>query len=464
MRTKCPPMDLDRVEGLVKGLTAALRNRRIYQPGHARAQSALKHFLTSLRDALHDQDALRVTVVDGYLTHEGVPLGSGVGMPAQIARILTERGGGGLIFDGDFTEESVTRLLDWMGEREPLHEQNAYAGIQILPKSARDTADAGGAQLPAPEFETSTQIHSTAATVIEHAMEDMRAHRKIDFKEIVELTRWTAAAAFSQGAQLVAPTHTVHHDEYTFCHSVNVFLIASTLLQRFARDPKELAIFSQAALLHDIGKSRIPQEILQKQSRLTDEEFALIKKHPEYGAETLQRSKYTDPLAIEVAFCHHMRDNGLGYPNPTLPIKPGPVANIVQVTDMFEALTANRPYHKGLSAGQAIEKILTTPGMAGKRSAIMLLLERLTSSPPGSEVKLDSGERALVLESWPEAPHQPLVRVFLDADGNRLAEPYEVDLRDAGPDARPIVEVFLKPNSEAVEAVVPCLGAAPMPL
>jgi len=107
-------------------------------------------------------------------------------------------------------------------------------------------------------------------------MDDARAGRSIDFKEIVELTKWAAEGVCSEGTGMFAATQEAGHDRYTFGHSVNVFLIATTLLQPFARNRQELARFSQAALLHDVGKSLVPSEILHKQTRLTMAEKRIV--------------------------------------------------------------------------------------------------------------------------------------------------------------------------------------------
>jgi HD-GYP domain-containing protein (c-di-GMP phosphodiesterase class II) len=193
-----------------------------------------------------------------------------------------------------------------------------------------------------------------------------------------------------------------------------------------------------------VGKSQVPREVLYKTGRLTDEESALLKQHPTHGAEILQSQKHIDPLAIEVAFCHHMRDGGRGYPVTTLPIRVGPVASLVQVADMFEAITANEQDQP--STAGALKRILSTPGMRSRRALTAILQDRFTSSPPGSAVRLVSGERAIVIRTFDGAPQRPLVRIFEDADGQRLAQPYEIDLRDVNP-AEPVIEsVTLKPR------------------
>ena len=302
-----------------------------------------------------------------------------------------------------------------------------------------------GATLGIPDFNLPHEIHRTSARVLDRVMEEARSGSQIDFHEIIELTNWVSDAAFTHGTRLVSPTQ-MRHDPYTFHHSVNVFLISVSLLEPFARDHEELSRFALAALLHDVGKSRVPHEVLHKRGRLTEEEFQVMRQHPVHGAEILADSEMTDPLVIEAAYCHHMRDDGLGYPNPELDIEPGAVTSIIQVADMFEALTAHRPYHRGRSAWDAVNIILQTPGMDSRRPAIALLIDRLTQSPPGSEVTLHTGEKAIVVKTFDDAPRRPLVHVIEDADGHQLDEPRELDLREATDSAEPIVEICLKPS------------------
>jgi HD-GYP domain-containing protein (c-di-GMP phosphodiesterase class II) len=448
-----PPTDVDRAEAVCRAVAAALSSRRIYARGHTRYRKSIRDLLHVLKEFFGDGEGsrFRVLATGGLLLHQGIPLGSGKGAISALARLLEAHQCGGLIFSPRLTEASLGTLLDWLSARAPAPPP-FFEGIEVLPPGMGDHARPSIAEgvLMAeriPEFELAHQIQRTAASVLENVMDDMRDGRDVDFKEIVELTDWTAEAAYELGTKLVAPARLQSHDRYTFNHSVNVFLISTTLLQPFARTREELARFSQAALLHDVGKARVPREILHKKGALTPEEFAVIQRHPEYGAEILQCCPHTDPLAVEVAYCHHMRDDGLGYPEPQVPVRPGPIAAIVQVADMFEALTAERPYHDGLSTAAAVRKILSTPGMDSKKPAIVLLLERLTNSPPGSEVRLSGGELGIVLETFSETPHLPRVRITEDAKGEPLAEPYDVDLRAvAAPGERPVRQVFLKPS------------------
>lgn len=434
---------LDDVEALVAKLAAAVSARRLYAADHPCVGAAAGSLLDALRARC--EEPFRLTTVVGHLAYGGVPIGTGAA--GAVARTLSARDAGGLVIGPGLRAETLLDLLGWLAARDKGAPPPESEHVAVLPPGAGDALGEAGAAFASGDFQVSREIHDTASTTLQHIMHDLRDGRGVDFAEIDALARWAAEAAFSEDTALVAPAQLQRHDAYTFQHSVNVFLISTTLLQPFARDREELARFSQAALLHDVGKALVPPEILEKKGPLDDEELEVLRCHPEFGAEILSRVKHADPLAIEVAYCHHMRDGGLGYPTPALPVKPGPVAGVVQVADMFEALTAERPYKAAMGTEEAVATILDTPGMGSKRAAIGLLLQRLTSSPPGSEVRLFSGERAVVLKTFPDAPARPLVRVVEDADGRALAEPSELDLRETAHEVeKPIAEVFLKPS------------------
>ena len=441
-------LELELAEDLTRKLAAAITARRIYAPGHSRVESALRDLLGHLRVFLETGERpFRLTTTGGMLTHEGVPLG-GVN---QLAQLLDERRLGGLVFHVGVLDPQVAALVDWCARRRA-GDPPRLEHIELLDPGAGESLHDGKQQKQKritegfPEFALPREVLATASQVVGQLMDDARGGRGPDLGEIAGLTRMASEAAYSEGLNLFAATQMRPDDPSAFDHSINVFLLATTLLRPCVDDRRQLEQLSQAALLHDVGKSLLSLELVEKKGELTEEEFSHMKRHPEFGARILAKMPHIDPVAIEVAYCHHMRDDGHGYPTPQMPIKIGPVTHLVQVGDMFERISAERPSQQQLSTKQAVSCILQMPGMESKKGAMRLLLRHLTSSPPGYEVALNSGERAVVVEARPEAPDHPRVRVIRDADGKLLEEPYEVDLREAAREEQPITEVYLKPR------------------
>lgn len=442
-------LELELAEDLTRKLVAAITARRIYAPGHSRAQGALRDLLGRLRLFFQagEPQGFRLTTTGGMVTHEGVPLG-GVN---QLAQLLDERRLGGLVFHVGVMDPEVAAFIDWCAARRA-GDPPRLPHIELLDPGSSESLHDGKQEKrdklteSFPEFALPREVLAAASQVVGQLMDDARSGRGLDIGEIGGLTRMASEAAYSEGLNLFAATQMRPEQTSAYDHSINVFLLATTLLKPCVDDRRQLESLSQAALLHDVGKSLLSLELVEKKGELTEEEFSHMKRHPEFGARILAKMPRIDPVAIEVAYCHHMRDDGHGYPTPQMPIKIGPVTHLVQIGDMFETISEQRPAQQGLSTNQAVNCILQTPGMESRKGAMRLMLRHLTSSPPGSEVALSSGERAVVVEARPEAPNHPRVRVIRDADGKLLEEPYEVDLREAARAERPITEVYLKPR------------------
>ncbi|MFI5401841.1 MAG: HD-GYP domain-containing protein [Planctomycetota bacterium] len=443
-------LELDRAEELARRMAAAVSARRIYAPDHTRAQTAIHELLADVRQVLSlGCERVRFTVTGGILTHEGVPVVNGTA-GSNLAQLLQERDCGGVVLRAGITDETLRQLVDWLAGRRPAAQRPRGEGLELLEPGAgeelTENRDKSRLAEKLPELKMPLEVHAKAVEVMEHVLAEARAGRHFDFGAVAAAVRFATEAARSNGVQLLAATQLPRESPAAFDHSINVFLIATAMMEPLARDPKELEIFAQAALLHDVGKGLVPQEIAEKKGPLTMEEEYLLRRHCENGAKLLARMPHVDPLAVEVAYCHHMRDDGHGYPRPILPIKPGPVSSMVQVGDMFDLLAEGRPSKRGLSTDEAVDRILRTPGMKSRRDILRHFVRRATSSPPGSEVALEGGERAIVVEVFAEAPHHPRVRVVKDREGQAVAEPYMLDLREAGLDTRPVTKVFLKPK------------------
>jgi HD-GYP domain-containing protein (c-di-GMP phosphodiesterase class II) len=442
--------DVEQAEELIRSLASALSARRIYSLQHPRVKKAVRTFASSLRAPSHSGPGatrVRITVTGHALEYEGMPLAENTAT-LRLAMCLESVLCSGVEFTTAMTNDSAAELLELLlNATQVPPEGKRLQGIELFPRGEEEDDDEEEDFPPLGEFEVPVLVYRAALDVLDQTMEQARATHNIPMSDIEEVALWTAEETFSRGAQMVAPTQIMRQDKDTWQHSVNVFLITTALLQPFARDPRELARFGQAAFLHDIGKSRIPRELLQKKERLTDGEFEIMKRHPEHGVEILASCPDVDPLSLEVAYCHHMRDDGFGYPAPFEGVRPGPVSDIVQVVDMFEALTAPRPYKGGLGVAEAIRMILGTDGMSSKRAALGILVRRLTIAPPGSEIVLATGEHAIVIETQEHAPQRPIVKFITDENGTPLLEPFTVDLtkQDDGSGPGPIRKVLLKP-------------------
>lgn len=217
------------------------------------------------------------------------------------------------------------------------------------------------------------------------------------------------------------------HDYGTFVHSLNVALLTATTGMNLGYEAERLKLLTLGALLHDIGKLSVPIEILNKQSSLTDHEFAVMKQHPKLGVEMLKNS-CLEPIVIAIVEEHHERWDVKGYPYGLHGNNIHLDAQIVAVADVYEAITADRPYRKGIPPYHALEMILAWSGKDFNPLVVQAFRESLILYPEDAIVILNTGEIGVVVGVNVQLPTRPLIRVLFDNNGKFLNEEIYFDL------------------------------------
>ena len=197
-------------------------------------------------------------------------------------------------------------------------------------------------------------------------------------------------------------------DEYTFKHSVDVATISMVIGKKYGLKDRDLHDLGIAGLLHDVGKSKIPNEVLNKPSKLTDEEFALMKRHSLYGFEILRDRHEFSERILHGVLQHHEKINGRGYPMGSSADKIHTFAKIIAVADVYDALVTERPYKKAFPKGEAVEMIMAMTGELDI-DAMKCFLESVILYSVDNIVTLSNGEKAKVVENNPISCLRPKV-------------------------------------------------------
>ncbi|MFT4840551.1 MAG: putative nucleotidyltransferase with HDIG domain [Planctomycetota bacterium] len=214
-------------------------------------------------------------------------------------------------------------------------------------------------------------------------------------------------------------------DRFTVGHSVRVALLALQVARAMGANRDQLVHVGGAALMHDIGKSKVPQEILFKQGRLTEEEWQSMAQHPRLGAQILiEQHESVDPRTIGAAFCHHMGADGGGYPEPLMPTPPSSTSRLIRVCDVFEALTAVRPYKRALNPIEAFAIMFRNENDFDPQW-LRRFAKTIGLFPIGTRVQMQDGADGLVVKQTDDICH-PIVRLITGAAG--------VELPDGQPD------------------------------
>lgn len=219
-------------------------------------------------------------------------------------------------------------------------------------------------------------------------------------------------------------------DDYVFAHSVNVCVLALMTGIALGYGRSKLFHLGMGAILHDIGKILIPKEILDKPGKLTDEEYAVVKQHPEHGLKLLKDNPHVSNLSKLVVYQHHERYCGQGYPQGLKESEIHEFAQITGMVDMYDALTADRVYRKAFPPHEAYEMISAAGNYLFTYEIIQPFLSNIAAFPAGTMVELSSGEVAIVVSTKKGFSLYPRVRVLFDRQKRPVTEVKELELLD----------------------------------
>jgi HD-GYP domain-containing protein (c-di-GMP phosphodiesterase class II) len=283
-----------------------------------------------------------------------------------------------------------------------------------------------------------TYTHSVAVT--KDVINSVRMGRTPSIKKIKRVVQGIVDQILNEETSLIGLTAIRDYDEYTFTHSVNVCIFAVALGRRLGMTKLQLFDLGLSALMHDIGKSRVPLGYLQKAEQLSEEEWRRIAAHPWLGVLVLfqLRGQQEDLSyrAMTVAYEHHMRADLSGYPQPVRPRLMSMTSKIVAVADGYDAATTRRAYQSTPYPPSAVlQEMRDNPRRGMDQIVVKAFINLLGIYPVGTLVVLDTFELAVVFTAnpKPDALSRPIVRIVSDANGNMLHPAPEVDL--AQPDA-----------------------------
>jgi HD-GYP domain-containing protein (c-di-GMP phosphodiesterase class II) len=285
--------------------------------------------------------------------------------------------------------------------------------------------------------------------VTKDVINSVRMGRTPNIKKVKRVVQSIVDQILNEETSLVGLTTIRDYDEYTFQHSVNVCIFAVALGRRLGLGKLQLYDLGLAALFHDIGKSRVPLDVLNKASGLTDVEWRQISAHPWLGVLSLFQVRGTQELpyrSVVVAMEHHMKNDLTGYPRAIRPRQLSIYSKIVAVADAFDAATSRRVYKTVAMNPAEVLRELRDQKRRGMDTVVVKAFINLTGIyPVGTLVVLDTFELGIVqaVNPIPEMLSRPIVRVISDSVGNLTHPGTTVDLADrneAGAFLRTIVK------------------------
>lgn len=208
-------------------------------------------------------------------------------------------------------------------------------------------------------------------------------------------------------------------DNFTYAHSVNVCILSLITGISLGYSAEELYILGLAALLHDVGKSLLPTEIVNNDREFSDYQLAIMQKHPLLGYQLLLEDSKLNPIIAEIVYQHHERFDGSGYPRHLRADNILKSANIIGVADVFDALTNNRQYRKKYLPHEAMEYLYGAGNHLFDYEVIQAFVQLVALYPIGTTVLLSNGEEGIVVEIDPKISARPKVRIIKKSNGQR---------------------------------------------
>jgi putative nucleotidyltransferase with HDIG domain len=427
-----PPSRGTLSEELMRRLAAAMRAAQLYAPTHplvAKSGTGLAELLTTM---LANVPSLTIGIVGDDLVVADVPIANAAENLGELMRRLRQSGVERIVFDRGTTAEEVAALVRGVasGDAAMMDALSRLTHVRVGRLQVEEQVQGAG------DIATFRRLYDDASRVAGTLWESAAVEGKPDADAARGMVDSLAQAVAQNRTALLALTALKDYDNYTFTHMVNVSILTMGQARGLGIDGSTLREFGLAALMHDIGKVKTPNEVLNKPGKLTDAEFEILKRHTVDGAEILKNTPEIPPLAPVVAFEHHLRSDGTGYPHGVVRPKLNLGTSLCGIADVYDAMRSQRVYQAAHPSDRILAVLQRNDGTQFDQHLVRRFVQLVGIYPAGNLVKLDTGEIAVVIKPYAPDPYRPRVKVLIRASGQKLERPFEVNLWEA-PEGHP---------------------------
>jgi putative nucleotidyltransferase with HDIG domain len=399
---------LQHAQRLATLLVGGIRGTGFYPAGHPASLHPFAEMAMAVAELHRQGGDLRIAVVDGVLS-VGEHLFFAPSAPlVELARLLEQKGILGLTLKQGVMPGDLMALAALLAQQE--------GGAVELRDGLRAAAVA---TIEVKEEEPLSQTYNEAVSAIGEIFDEIGNGRIPNSRRMLTVVSSLASSAVKEPATLLGLSMIKDYDNYTFQHSVNVGVLAMALSASMGLSPHEVEMAGMSGFLHDVGKTAINVQILNKPGKLSSDEFVLMKQHPEHGADIVRRMEGVPEQVAEAVLGHHIRFDRTGYPS-WAPF--GVLAGIVAVTDCYDATTTLRAYQRPMQPKQAVDRLRSLSGSALDPAIVEQFLALTGRFPTGSVVRLDSNEIAVVVTPSGDETGAAVVKVVMDPLGRTLSE------------------------------------------
>jgi HD-GYP domain-containing protein (c-di-GMP phosphodiesterase class II) len=425
---------------LISRLHGLLRAVCLYDLSNQAVRDQLQEALVLIEEAMEDEVLLVAMGQCFYVNGTRIRAErSQVPLFTALSAEFDRRRLGGLRFLEGIRAEELGTFMRLMSEhadaeRGPrLREVAAGAGIGHIIPVTLEELESAQAESGASEADSHADHRALARRMYQQAVRGAKAailrtaHAgRPAIRRVRRVVQPIVDSIMKNEYSIVGLTAIKDHDEYTYAHSVNVSILSVAIGHTLGFSRGALANLGVAALLHDVGKLKIPSDVLSKPGSLTDQEWALIRRHPLEGAKTITRMPGLSALTLDalgVCLYHHRRSDGSGYPE----VVPGriapPMARVVSVADCYDSMTTHRAYRARPFTGyEALRTLVGPDRRLFDPAALWALVQTVGLYPAGTLLQTESGHLVLSLNSDREDLRRPQCRVLAHPGGRHVLE------------------------------------------
>jgi HD-GYP domain-containing protein (c-di-GMP phosphodiesterase class II) len=449
---------LARAKELVRAIAVAATNAALYPPTHPTVAQSLDELVAAVGGVIElGFEDVTVNVYKGTLFVEDHVLPEESATYGKLVDDLLARGISAITFSEDFARSDAEAFVALMGtdgvkdiaSALAFLEQRGASGVVVAETTALADEDRGEVNQ-----ETRARMrkqYDTGVTAMRDIETQVKLGKVFEIGPLQSLVNGLLETLFRDPAAVLGLTAIKSHDDYTLNHSINVCILSLSLGTTVGLDAGSLKSLGLSALLYDLGKVRIPEDILNKEGPLTADEWQIVKSHAAEGADLLKRIQIVDQMPMIVAYEHHQRHDLKGYPDIAEPQEQHLFSKIVALCDAYDAMTTSRPFRREIRPDKALAVLMQGRGKAYDPSITKAFVAMLGIYPMGAVVKLSDATTAVVFRVNRDDLLCPRVKVLIDAEGRWSDQPTILDLRliDRGTGGHTIAITECIPAAEA---------------
>ena len=425
---------------IINQLAVIIRTAAIHDPGNVAVTTAVDKFVALMNPLIASEGELTLELGGEFFYINETRIRYSLEYLPNFDFLIREfkkRGLGSIVFKGiiksvdmqTFLKAFISSIFS-QSPFDTLSEDMAGVHSMSVGKLRKVRDEAEG------EFDIRREVKKSYFNAVSYTrgvINKIKSGEKIGIKKAKRVVEGMVDLILEEEQLLLGMTAIKDYDEYTYHHSVNVSILSVALGQRLGLSKKILTELGLVALFHDIGKIEIPNEILNKPTNFTDDEWVIMKKHPFWGVRALLKLRGFDATSMRsaiVAFEHHMNYDFSGYPKTRKRFELDFYSKIISLADQYDGMTSSRVYSRiPMSPDRALSLMMERAGKQLDPILFKFFINMIGVFPVGTLVMLDTKELGLVYQSEAMFLDRPKVLVILNGKGEK-ADSYIVDLTE----------------------------------